>query len=92
MLQLAHLKVTQLKLGAFQPRVCHWFIGFNACPAQMPDGLAKKAGEQSQNVGFIYILITYNSIYTYNQIIIYSMNRKANLYNELKNFILINIY
>ena len=25
MLQLAHPKVAQPKLGAFQPRICHWF-------------------------------------------------------------------
>ena len=41
-LQLAHPKVAQPKLGAFQPRICHWLIPH---PTRMPDGPAKKPGK-----------------------------------------------
>ena len=42
-------------------------------------------------VGLIYILITSNCIYTNNQISVYNVNKKVNLYIDLRNLISINI-
>ena len=42
-------------------------------------------------IGFLYILITWNCICIYNSIVVYRMNRKANLPIDHKNLILINI-
>ena len=42
-------------------------------------------------VGLIYILIAWNCIYIYNEIVIYSLNRKANLHIDPNNLILINM-
>ena len=41
-LQLAHPGVAQPNLGAFRPRMCHWFIPY---PTRMPDGPAKRPGK-----------------------------------------------
>ena len=39
----------------------------------------------------IYILVTCNCIYIYNQIVVFSVNKKTNLFIDLKNLILVSI-
>ena len=49
---LTHPKVAQPKLGAFQPRICHWSIPHLA---RMPDSPAKAEEAIKNKIGLIYI-------------------------------------
>ena len=56
MMQLAHPKVAQLKLGAFRPQVCHCWTMLR--PTRILDSLAKKPAvwqsqQQINAVGFV---------------------------------------